>query len=110
MFVGTPVCRRHRQTILPQGRGLKFPLTDRFFVLEIAASCFRRRSAAIGNTNNLERVRQSFSNQINTVAALDATARRRSLTVDLHMPSNHRSRRETASLEKPAIEQPSIDA
>jgi hypothetical protein len=110
MLVGTTVCFGHQQSVLPQGRGLKVPLTDRFLIFEIAVACLCCRTPTARYLDNGERVRQSLSNQVDPVSALDTTARRCSFTVDPHMPSDDRSCRQASSLEKTAKEQPSINA
>jgi len=110
MLVGTTICLRHQHSILLYSCGLKVSLTDRFLVFAKAISCFSRRASPARYSHNVERIWQSLTNQVNSVAALDATARRCSVAIYLHMPSNHRSRGQASSLEKSAIEQPTINA
>jgi len=54
MLVGTTVCLRHQQSILPQGGSLYFSLPDRFLVFNIAFSCFDGRAAPNGNCSDDE--------------------------------------------------------
>jgi len=89
---------------------LKVPLTDCFLVFEIAFSCFCGRATPARYSGNVERIRQSLANQVNSVAALDATTRRCSLAVDPDMPSNYCGCRQASGLEKSTIKQPSINA
>ncbi|MDH3337508.1 MAG: hypothetical protein OEM76_06755 [Gammaproteobacteria bacterium] len=95
---------------MPQRRDLKIPSTDRFFIFEKALSRFRRWAAPARDFDNLERVRQSLTNQVNLVTTLDAATGCCSLAVDLHMPSCHGGSRQASGLEKAAIKQPSINA
>jgi len=110
MFVRPTTCLRHEQAILPQRRGLDLPLTKRFFVFEIAISRLRRRTASARNSDNLQRVRQSPADKVNSISTLDAIARRWSLVVYPHMPACHRSSRQAPRFEESAIKQPSINA
>jgi hypothetical protein len=74
MFVGTTIRLGHEHAVLPQGGGLEFPLTDCLPVFDEAPLCFRRRASPAWDFYDIERVRQPFTNQVNSVSALDATA------------------------------------
>jgi len=110
MLVGTSVCLRHQQAILPQRCGLNFPLPDRCLVFNKAIACFGGRAAPIRYCRNGERERQALANHVNSVAASDPTAWRCALAINAHMPAGYRSRRTATGLEKSAVIQPSIYA
>jgi hypothetical protein len=76
---------------LSQSHGLNVPLPNRFLVFDKAFSRFRGRASSVRNFDNVERVRQSLTNKVDPISALDATTRRCPLAVDLYMPSGYRS-------------------
>jgi len=110
MLVRPTVCFRHQHSILSQRRGLQLPLTHRFLVFDVAASRLRRRTSTARYLGHRKRVRQSRSNQVDSISAPRAIARSSSFTVDSHMPTNDRSGCQASSLEEAAKEQPSINA
>ena len=110
MFIGPALRLRHEHSVLPQGRRLLLPLPDRFLVFDIAFSRFCGRATPAWNVDDFERVRQSLANQVYLVSKFHASARRRSLAVNLHMAPDHRGGREAACLKESTAEQPSIDA
>ena len=110
MLVGTPVGFRHEHAILSQHCQLLITFSNGLFVFAIAGPCFDRGSTPRGNTDDLERIRQSFTDQVDTVAALDLIARCRAFTIQLHMSAGYGRRCTAAGLEEAAVEQPAIDA
>jgi hypothetical protein len=68
MLVGTSVCFRHQQSILPQGGSLHFSLPDCFLVFNIAFPCFGGRAASHGYCGDDERVREALAHHVNPVA------------------------------------------
>jgi hypothetical protein len=64
-------------------------LFDRIFIFDIAASRLCGRSTSIRNFQHLKRKRQSIANQFDSITTLDTATRRRSLTIDLHVPTGH---------------------
>jgi len=89
---------------------LQISSPDRFFIFEKAFPRFRRWAAPAWDFDNLERVMQPVTNQVNLVTTGNATARRCSLAVDLHVPSSHGGSRQASGLEKAAKKQPPINA
>ena len=110
MLVGTPVSPRHHYPILPYGDHPCFPLANGFLVLHVARTGFRRRPAALRDSDHLECVWQSVANHLDVVADFDALPGRCPLAIDFDVPAGHGSRRQAPGLEEPAEKQPAIYA
>ena len=110
MLIGASFCPRGKHTILFQRSDLKIAFAYRFLVFAIACSCFCGRAASRWQLQDFNRVEKSLANQVNSIAAFDATPRRCPLVIEFYMPPGHRSSRQGSGLEKAAVEQPSINA
>lgn len=85
VLVGASARLRHQHPVLAQRSKLVFSCAHRRFVLNVACPSFGGRAAACGYGDDVQRVVQSITDEIDVVTGGDAGARRCALAVEPHV-------------------------